>query len=154
MLQGSILKRTDHRVWLDVGSDVLAFAVDDIGQIEIQDAAVDVDVNADSLFRTALNLPELSPKEQAARIGPSVIKVATPGGLGSGVIVNAQGYAITNAHVIQGETNLRVTVWFPQPDGTLRREVIEDIEIAAVNNHLDLALIKIPHPHEGAFDYA
>ncbi len=154
VLQGSILKRTDHRVWLDVGSDVLSFAVDDIGEIQMEDAAVDIDVNAESLFRTALNLPELSPKEQAGLIGPSVIKVATPGGLGSGVIINAQGYAITNAHVIQGETNLRVTVWFPQPDGTLHREVIEDIEIAAVNNHLDLALIKIPHPREGEFDFA
>lgn len=154
VLQGSILKRTDHRVWLDVGSDVLSFAVDDIGEIQMEDAAVDIDVNADSLFRTALNLPELSPKEQASRVGPSVIKVATPGGLGSGVIVNPQGYAITNAHVIQGETNLRVTVWFPQPDGTLHREVIEDIEIAAVNNHLDLALIRIPHPREGDFEYS
>jgi len=154
VLQGSILKRTDHRVWLDVGSDVLSFAVDDIGEIQMEDAAVDIDVNAESLFRTALNLPELSPKEQASRVGPSVIKVATPGGLGSGVIVNPQGYAITNAHVIQGETNLRVTVWFPQPDGTLHREVIEDIEIAAVNNHLDLALIKIPHPRGGEFEFA
>ena len=43
------------------------------------------------------------------------VKVATPGGLGSGVILNADGYAVTNAHVIQGETNLRVTVWLPLP---------------------------------------
>ena len=154
VLQGTILKRTDHRVWLDVGPDVLSFDVDDIGQIQMEDAAVDVDVNADSLFRTALNLPELSPKEQARRVGPSVIKVATPGGLGSGVIVNAEGYAITNAHVIQGETNLRVTVWFPQPDGTLQREVIEDVEILAVNNHIDLALLKIPRSGQRDFSFA
>ena len=154
VLQGTILKRTDHRVWLDVGPDVLSFDVDDIGQIQMEDAAVDVDVNADSLFRTALNLPELSPKEQASRVGPSVIKVATPGGLGSGVIVNAEGYAITNAHVIQGETNLRVTVWFPQPDGTLQREVIEDVEILAVNNHIDLALLKIPRSGQRDFSFA
>ena len=153
VIPGVILKRSDRRVWIDVGPEVLAFHVDDIDQIEIQDAAV-VDVEVGALFSTAPNLPELSPKEQAKRVGPSVIKVATPSGIGSGVILNAQGYAITNAHVIQGETNLRVTAWFPQPDGTLQRVVIEDVQITAVNNHLDLALIKIPRQQEGDFSFA
>ena len=153
VIPGVILKRSDRRVWIDVGPEVLAFHVDDIDQIEIQDAAV-VDVEVGALFSTVANLPELSPKEQAKRVGPSVIKVATPSGIGSGVILNAQGYAITNAHVIQGETNLRVTAWFPQPDGTLQRVVIEDVQITAVNNHLDLALIKIPRQQEGDFSFA
>ncbi|MCH7847919.1 MAG: trypsin-like peptidase domain-containing protein [Planctomycetes bacterium] len=153
VIPGVILKRSDRRVWIDVGPEVLAFHVDDIDQIEIQDAAV-VDVEVGALFSTVANLPELSPKEQAKRVGPSVIKVATPSGIGSGVILNAQGYAITNAHVIQGETNLRVTAWFPQPDGTLQRVVIKDVQITAVNNHLDLALIKIPRQQEGDFSFA
>ncbi len=153
VIPGVILKRSDRRVWIDVGPDVLAFHVDDIDQIEMQDAAV-VEVEVGALFSTAANLSELSPKEQAKRVGPTVIKVATPSGIGSGVILNAQGYAITNAHVIQGETNLRVTAWFPQPDGTLQRVVIKDIQITAVNNHLDLALIKIPHQQEGEFSFA
>ncbi len=154
VLQGDILKRSDQKVWLDVGPDVLEFSMDDVDSVESTEALEAVEVKRDTLFRTAMNLPELPPKEQAKRIGAAVIKVSTPAGLGSGVIINPEGYAITNAHVIQGETNLRATVWFPQSDGTLKREVIEDIEIIAVNNHIDLALLKIAHPDEKDFDFA
>ena len=154
-LQGTILKRNDKTVWLDVGPEVLAFSVDDIDEIKMEEAVAPAQIEADSLFHTARQLPELPPKEQAKRVGTAVIKVATPGGLGSGVIIDPAGYAVTNAHVIQGETNLRVTVWFPLPDGTLQRTVIEDIEIVAVNNHIDLALISIPHPDPDArFEFA
>jgi serine protease Do len=45
-------------------------------------------------------------------------------------------------------------VWFPQSDETLRRTVIEDVEIIAVNNHLDLALLKMSHPDGGDFIFA
>jgi serine protease Do len=154
VLRGEIIKRNDQRVWLDVGPDVLEFSVDDIDSIETENVDSAVETTAESLYHTATNLPELSPKEQAKRIGSSVIKVSTPAGLGSGVIIDGEGYAITNAHVIQGETTLRTTVWFPQPDGTLKRTVIEDVEIVAVNNHLDLALLKIPHPEGDKFTFA
>jgi serine protease Do len=83
-----------------------------------------------------------------------VIKVSTPGGLGSGVLLNEDGFAITNAHVIQGETDLRATVWIPQEDGTLKRTTIEDVVIIAVNNHLDLALLLLTHPDEKPFDFS
>jgi serine protease Do len=155
VIEGDVVKRNEQAVWIDVGPDVLRFEVDDIDSVAIAsaDEAVEV-VDEGALFRTATNLPELSPKEQAKRIGPAVIKVSTPSGLGSGVIINAEGHAITNAHVVQGETNLRATVWFPQDDGTLKRTVIEDIEIIAVNNHLDLALLRIAHPDGEQFDFA
>ncbi len=153
-LEGTVLKRNDQTVWLDVGPQILAFSVDQIDHVETTDGGAAVEITAESLFHTARSLPVLSPEEHARRIGPAVIKVATPSGLGSGVIINADGYAITNAHVVQRETNLRTTVWFPQPDGTLWRTVIEDVEIVAVNNHLDLALLKIPHPEDDRFVFA
>ena len=154
VLQGTILKRNDRTLWLDLGSDVLAIRLQDIDEIELADADAPVKTEAHWLFHTARDLTELSPKEQAKRVGPTVIKVATPRGLGSGVIISTDGHAITNAHVIQGETNLRVTVWLPQADTTLRRMVVQDIEIVAVNNHIDLALIKITHPQQGKFVFA
>jgi serine protease Do len=141
-------------VWLDVGPEVLSFSMEDVETVERTEAGEKVEVKADSLFHTAENLAELPPKEQAKRIGPAVIKVSTPSGLGSGVIINEDGYAITNAHVVQGETNLRATVWFPQNDGTLKRVVIEDVEIMAVNNHIDLALLKIKHPEDKPFVFS
>lgn len=154
VIRGTILKRNHKKVWLDVGPDVLVFSMDDVDDIEAEAEGADIEVESDTLFHTALNLPELSPREQAKRIGSAVIKVSTPRGLGSGVIINKDGYAITNAHVIQGETNLRATVWFPQEDGTLKRMVIEDVEIIAVNNHIDLGLLKIEHPDGGEFTFA
>ncbi|MEM7229006.1 MAG: trypsin-like peptidase domain-containing protein [Planctomycetota bacterium] len=154
VIEGTILKRNEQRVWIDVGPDVLSFSVDDVADVATSTAEADVQVDDEGLYRTATNLAELSPKEQAKRIGAAVIKVSTPSGLGSGVIINPDGNAITNAHVIQGETNLRATVWFPQDDGTLRRTVIEDIEIIAVNNHLDLALLRIKHPNDEPFTFA
>jgi serine protease Do len=96
----------------------------------------------------------LPPREQARILGPAVIKVSTPGGLGSGVILSRDGYAITNAHVVQGETNLRATVWFAQADGTLKRTDIDSVELVAVNNHIDLALVKLKHPEGKDFLFA
>ena len=151
---GSVLKRTDRAVWVDVGADVLRFAMDDVETVEMAAASTKVETKQDSLFSTAEDLPELPPKDQAKRIGPTVIKVSTPAGLGSGVIINKEGYAITNAHVVQGETTLRATVWLPESDGTLRRVDIDDVELVAVNNHVDLALVKLKHPDAKDFQFA
>ena len=131
---------------------ILASELIGIDMAQIYEIKVDAnsenstELNTTNLYRTISQLPELSPKEQAKRVGASVIKVSTPGGLGSGVLLNEDGYAITNAHVIQGETDLRATVWIPQDDGTLKRTTIEDVIIIAVNNHLDLALFAIDAP--------
>lgn len=152
-VEGTVLKRNEKSVWIDVGPEVLSFRVDDIESVEISDAEEVVDVTRETVYYTADDLPELSPKEQAKRVGPAVIMVSTPGGLGSGVIINPEGLAITNAHVIQGESVLRCTVWLPQPDGTLRRQTVDDVEILAVNNHLDLALLKMVHPDGKLFPY-
>jgi serine protease Do len=70
------------------------------------------------------------------------------------VIISPEGFAITNAHVVQGETNLRTTIWLPQPDGSLKRMEIEDVELLAVNNQIDLALIRIKHPDGKPFLFA
>jgi serine protease Do len=153
-VQGTVLKRNDRRVWIDVGPDVLEFDVDDIREVTTEVAPTVVDARGDALFRMVSDPPEMSPREHAKRIGPAVVKVSTPNGLGSGVIISPEGHAITNAHVVQGERSLRGTVWFRQADDTLRRVVIEDIEIVAVNSHLDLALLKITHPEGAPFDTA
>ncbi|MCI0363130.1 MAG: trypsin-like peptidase domain-containing protein [Phycisphaerales bacterium] len=153
-VEGKVLKQNDKTVWLDVGPSVIEFNMDDVNSVDVSEAAAPIQVESESLFHTASNLRENSPKEQAKQVGPAVIKVSTPSGLGSGVIIHEQGYAITNAHVVQGETNLRATVWFPQSDGTLKRVIIEDVEIVAVNNHLDLALLRIAHPDKQPFLFA
>ncbi len=138
-----ILKETSEKLWLDLG-----FTVVEVPRAEVESVdraspdAQATDARQDDLFRTATNLPERAPKELARRFGGAVIMVSTPSGLGSGFIIHPDGHAITNAHVIQGETKIKATV-YEQGELDFRRTVIEDVEIVAVNSHLDLALIKL-----------
>ncbi len=153
-VRGEIVKRDDRGIWIDVGPTVVRFDLDQVDEIRSGSGRIAQAVDSGTLFSVAVDPVELSPKEHARIIGPAVIKVSTPSGLGSGVIISRDGHAITNAHVVQRETALRATVWFPQSDGTLRRTEIDDVELVAVNNHLDLALVRIDHPDGGDFDFA
>jgi len=154
-IHGTIIKRTAGYLWIDIGASIITIDASDIEKVEgdsIEPSTVNVDTS--KLFRTSIALPDRSAKVQAQLVGASVIKVSTPGAIGSGVLLNEEGYAITNAHVIQGESDIRVTVWIPQSDKTLKRTTIDDIVIIAVNNHLDLALLLIEHPDDKPFDYS
>lgn len=153
-VRGVIVKRDDRSVWIDVGPTVVNFDLDQVEEIVAANGPAVTAVDSGTLFSIAEDPIELSPEEHAKVLGPAVIKVSTPGGLGSGVIISPDGYAITNAHVVQGETALRATVWFLQPDGMLKRTDIDDVELVAVNNHLDLALIRITNPTGAKFLFA
>jgi serine protease Do len=156
-IHGEIIKRTDNKIWVDIGPELITINMSQVESVDIDDSNAttqSVEIDTTNLFRTTTQLPERSPTDQAKLVGASVIKVSTPGGLGSGVLLNEEGFAVTNAHVIQGETDLRATVWIPQPDGTLKRTTIEDVDIIAVNNHLDLALLKLQHPDNKSFDFS
>ncbi|MCH2147401.1 MAG: trypsin-like peptidase domain-containing protein [Phycisphaerales bacterium] len=154
-IKGEVIKQSATHLWIDIGHDVIP-----IDMIQVENLIMD-DVDSETvsesqptLFKTSDSLLERIPQSQATIVGPSVIKVSTPGGLGSGVMINEDGFAITNAHVIQGETDLEVTVWLPQEDGSLQRTTIEEVEIIAINNHLDLALLSITHPEDIPFDFS
>ncbi|MFG0326744.1 MAG: S1C family serine protease [Phycisphaerales bacterium JB037] len=151
-LTAPIIKETAQAIWLDLGPTVVEVPRADIAEIVRRGDADAVAVEADEkdLFRTAMDLSERAPKEQALRFGDAVIKVSTPSGLGSGFIIHPDGYAITNAHVIQGETKIRCTVWERTPQ-EFRRYEIDDVRIVAVSNHVDLALIKMEHPEGKPF---
>ena len=151
---GKILKQTDRAVWIDIGSDVVQVDMEQVDTVQREDAGAALQADASQLFSTAKDLPTLPPKELSKGLGPAVIKVSTPGGLGSGVIISPDGFAITNAHVIQGERSLRATIWVKQPDGSLKRTDIDDVEIEAVNNSHDLALIKLKSPDGKPFPVA
>lgn len=151
VVSAPILKETAETIWLDLGDQVLAISrsrVESIVRADPEPPSEDAD--SKTLYRVATSLAESTPKELAKKIGEAVIMISTPSGLGSGFIIHPEGYAITNAHVIQGETKLKATV-YEQRDRDFRRRVIEDVEILAVNNHLDLALVKLKHPEGVGF---
>jgi serine protease Do len=86
--------------------------------------------------------PEQSVRELVNQLGDAVVQIRSPGGLGSGFILNEEGYLITNFHVIEGETQLSVEVYHMK-DGQLDRRTYRQIRIVAMNKFQDLALLKI-----------
>ena len=106
-----------------------------------------VDPNANLTFKQApANLAGLSYHEAVAKAIPSVVRIyttnsATAGvekGSGSGVIIDAQGYIVTNQHVINGATQIQV--------------VLDDnrdapAKLVGVDPDNDLAVLKIDLPN-------
>ena len=75
-------------------------------------------------------------------IGEAVVQVRTPSGLGSGFIINEDGFLMTNFHVIEGETQISVEVYH-QRGPELARKTYKNVRIIAMNKFDDLALLKI-----------
>jgi serine protease Do len=83
--------------------------------------------------------------ETVSRISPSVVAVVTGGG--SGVLISADGYALTNFHVVAGQgPALRCGL----PDGNLYHAVLVGLDRIG-----DVALIKLlPRKPEQKFPFA
>ncbi|MEO6182678.1 MAG: trypsin-like peptidase domain-containing protein [Verrucomicrobiota bacterium] len=86
--------------------------------------------------------PERSVRDLVQQLGESVVQVRTPGGLGSGFIINEDGFLITNFHVIEGETQISIEVYH-QKNGELERRSYKQVRIIAINKFQDLALLHI-----------
>ncbi len=98
------------------------------------------------------SMPELSVRELVNQLGESVVQVRTPGGLGSGFIINEDGFLMTNFHVIEGETQISVAVYH-QRDGQLEPKVYRNVRIVALNKFEDMALLKIEDKDAPKFKY-
>ncbi|PIQ68836.1 MAG: hypothetical protein COV91_02050 [Candidatus Taylorbacteria bacterium CG11_big_fil_rev_8_21_14_0_20_46_11] len=76
----------------------------------------------------------LSNKNIIARVKPSVVYIETTSGSGSGIIVSADGYVLTNAHVVSGANSATVKL---ADGGSYNGTVVGRDE------NIDLALLKI-----------
>jgi serine protease Do len=105
-------------------------------------------------FYTAPTRPSVSKtvRELVNQIGESVVQVRTPSGLGSGFIINEDGFLMTNFHVIEGETQISVEVYH-QKNGELNRKSYKQVRIIAINKFEDLALLKIEDKDAPKFKY-
>jgi serine protease Do len=86
------------------------------------------------------------------QLGEAVVQVRTPSGLGSGFIINEDGFLITNFHVIEGETEISVEVYH-QTGGELERKSYKQVRIIAINKFGDMALLKIEDRDAPKFKY-
>lgn len=155
LIAGQILIEKPDKIAVDIGYTVLLVPREEIVKISTPEAD-EAEAIEDSATPPAV-LPgltgrlyysgtesrvERSVRELAAELGESVVQVRTPGGLGSGFILNEEGFLITNFHVIEGETQISIEVYH-QKNGQIDRKVYKDVRIVAMNKFKDLALLKI-----------
>lgn len=150
-VQGKILKKTKRAVIIDLGYDVLRIPANEIAeisdQLQIQAKSTQtpgktIETDSKNGLYTAKHLEEVSTSEGVQDYGESVVLVRSPGGLGSGFIVNKQGYVITNFHVVQGQKHINITR-FKKTERELQRIAHKDVRIVALAPFQDLAVLKI-----------
>jgi serine protease Do len=160
-LTGKILAEKPDAVVVDVGYTVLVVPRSAISNISKSGEKSPVTASAVSpLLNTIPQFYYSDARAAAARdmsslvkqIGEAVVQVRTPEGLGSGFFINADGYLITNFHVIEGETEISVEVYH-QHDGQLDRETYKQVKIIAINKFHDLALLHIEDKNAPQFKY-
>lgn len=152
---GTILAEKPDQVVVDLGYTVLVVPRQSIARIlrgetatlseqTAQEAPPPAEVaQTPAMFRSAdPSRPERSVRELVEELGESVVQVRTPSGLGSGFFVREDGSLITNFHVIEGETQISIEVFYPKA-GQLERAVFKQVRIVALNRFADLALLKI-----------
>jgi serine protease Do len=162
---GKILAEKPEAVVVDVGYTVLVVPRNVIANISragtpaLPPAAVAasnpiVNLNPLPQFYYSENRPVIARDVQVLvkQIGEAVVQIRTPGGLGSGFFINADGYLITNFHVIEGETEISVEVYH-QRNGQLDRETYKQVKIIALNKFRDLALLHIEDKSAPRFKY-
>jgi serine protease Do len=149
---GEVVAEKQNALYVDLGYDLLRIPRDQItSRSKVNDSAVaakvtprGIELDASGFYSTGALKP-MPVKELVNKFGEAVISIETPSGKGSGFIINKEGFAITNAHVIQGETRISAILYQNASGGFTRRR-IEDVEIIALNPFVDLALLKLPMP--------
>jgi serine protease Do len=109
---------------------------------------------AEGGFYSAPSKPAVarSVRELVNQLGEAVVQVRCPSGLGSGFILNEDGFLMTNFHVIEGETQISVEVYH-QRNGQLERKSYKSVRIVAMNKFEDLTLLKIEDKDAPKFKY-
>ena len=149
---GTVLTEKPDALFVDLGHDVVRLPKDQILKrqkftgSEVASTTTSATVSEDDMdgFYKTGGMDGKSVRQLVDQFGEGVISIDTPSGKGSGFLLNSDGYAITNQHVIAGETRISATLYKKNPSGALQRVRVEEVEILAMNPLMDLALIRLP----------
>jgi len=149
-IKGDILREKADGLVVDLGFAVVTVPIDKIAEriAEGSDSRDTAKAVFDSgIYHEALPglLKEKRVKDLTGVLGEAVVLVTTPGGVGSGFIIDNKGHVVTNFHVIAGERELKISL-FRKEDKILNRVKIDKVRILAINPYLDLALLKMELP--------
>ncbi|MCB9884023.1 MAG: trypsin-like peptidase domain-containing protein [Planctomycetes bacterium] len=145
-LQGRVLRSTEQAILLDVGYDVLKVPTAAVLRRVPVKAAEAGRIEKEDLFARA-ELPERSVAEGAKVMGEAVVKIEAAGGQGSGFITNAEGWIVTNFHVVEKEVEVDVVI-YPVGKNGLEPRTVRKAKVAAINPAMDLALVKMEPPKD------
>lgn len=151
---GEVVAEKPGALYIDLGYDLLRVPRDQVlrrskgTEVGSTTASVPrgVELHASGFYSSGVLKPT-PVKELVGKFGEAVISIETPSSKGSGFIINDQGCAVTNAHVIQGETRISAILYQNVPGGFARQR-IEEVEILAINSFFDLALLRLPLPSD------
>jgi serine protease Do len=90
---------------------------------------------SDPFFRKFFGLPDMEEEDAAPKKAPEKNGKLMPAGLGSGVIVSADGYILTNHHVVDGADEITVTLADGKTTHTAKK--------IASDKGSDIAVIKV-----------
>ncbi|MDX1968073.1 MAG: trypsin-like peptidase domain-containing protein [Planctomycetaceae bacterium] len=152
-LEGDVLKEQADAIYVDIGIDVIRVPLNQIQSRTTAEESANVAaalITDRRLYQEA-SLPRKSIRELAEEFGEGVVLIETPSGLGSGFIVHASGFCVTNYHVVEKETRIAATIFHRGSTGEFNRRRIDDVRIIALNPFFDLALLQLPAQKDLAF---
>ncbi|MDB2506052.1 trypsin-like peptidase domain-containing protein [Opitutales bacterium] len=152
-LRGVIVLERPDAYYVDLGFDIISVpkeAVIGLTEVSAEGSEAVVDTPNKMLYRMSEEGGDQPIREWIGRLGEAVALVQTPTGLGSGFVINEDGYIVTNDHVIAGEHRISVTI-FKDGDRELSKVTYDDVRIVATSSELDLALLKVKPTSDDPF---
>jgi serine protease Do len=142
-IEGEVLKKDARVLYLGVGEQVITIDRSQVKDLKTVagDEEVLKDVRDFALYKTAKR-PVKSVAALAEELGPAIVIVKTPSGLGTGWFCDPAGYLVTNQHVVADEQSITVTV-YKREDGRFEKKVFKKVRLVALDQQMDLALLKI-----------
>ncbi|MBN1256876.1 MAG: VCBS repeat-containing protein [Planctomycetes bacterium] len=146
-IEGDLLKEDQSNIYLYAGGGVITIPQQQVKKITTSEGSNRIeDIQKSKLYQTA-KLPVRSVQTMVEELGSAVVTVKTPVGLGTGFFINPDGYLVTNNHVVAGERSITVTM-YPKEGNGYGKKTFKKVRIIALNDDIDLALLKIEEPIE------